>query len=67
MDTRWLRQRIRALGMTQRFLAQKMGMSAAGFNHKLHNRRPTTLREAAQLASWLQLNDAEVRAHFFQL
>ncbi len=66
MDTKWIRQRMRALGLTQRFLAVQLGLSAAGLNHKLHNRRPTTLQEAARLAAWLQLSDAEICRRFFR-
>ena len=65
MDTEWICQRMRAMGMTQSFLAQKLGISTSGFHHKLHNRRATTLREAACLAKWLRLNGKEVRKHFF--
>ena len=65
MDTEWICQRMRAMGMTQKFLAQKMGISTAGLNHKLHNRRPTNLREAACMAKWLRLNGKELRTRFF--
>ena len=65
MDTGWIRQRIRALGLTQRSLAVQMGMSAAGLNHKLHNRRPTTLAGAARLADLLRLSDEEIRRRLF--
>lgn len=65
MDTEWICQRMRAMGMTQKFLAQKIGISTAGLNHKLHNRRPTSLQEAAGLAHWLRLNSREIRLHFF--
>ena len=66
MDTEWICQRIRALGMTQHFLAGKMGLSVSGLNSKLHNRRPTNLREAACIATWLRMNNAEIRKRFFQ-
>ncbi|MBQ8610415.1 MAG: hypothetical protein IJ412_01775 [Oscillospiraceae bacterium] len=65
MDTEWICQRMRALKMTQKFLAQKIGLTTGGLNHKLHNRRPTTLREAAGIAHWLRMNSAEVKKHFF--
>lgn len=64
MDTQWIGRRIRALGLTQRFLAVQLGITPAALNHKLHNRRPTTLQEAACLARWLQLTDSELRTHF---
>ncbi len=65
MDTEWICQRLRALGMTQSFLASKLGISTGGLNRKLHNRRPTTLREAACIAKWLRMSNQELRNHFF--
>ncbi len=65
MDTKWICQRLRALGLTQRCIAARMGVTAACLNHKLHNRRPMNLREAACLANWLGMDDAEIRKHFF--
>lgn len=64
LDTPWICRRMRSLGLTQQFLAKELGLSPAGLNHKLHNRRPTTLQEAACLAKWLQMKDADLRTHF---
>lgn len=64
LDTQWICRRMRAMGLTQQFLAKQLGLSPAGLNHKLHNRRPTTLQEAACLAKWLQIQDEDLRACF---
>ncbi len=63
MDAKWITERMRALGLTQRCLAGKLGLTASAFNHKLHGRRPTTLVEGALLVQWLQLSAQEVSEH----
>ena len=65
MDSTWIRQRLYALDMTQKALAAKLGMTASALSRKLNHQRGFTLREAAGLAQWLQMSDAEVRQHIF--
>ena len=56
---------LKGVGEQRERKLQKMGISTAGLNHKLHNRRPTNLREAACMAKWLRMNGKELRTHFF--
>lgn len=65
MNTRMLKGRIRALGLTQGVLAEKIGISQQSLSHKLHNKRPTTLKEAALIARELKLNAKEIKTYLF--
>lgn len=65
MDSAWIRQRLYSLDMTQKALAAKLGMTASALSRKLNHHRRFTLREAAEVARWLQLSAEEVQQHIF--
>ncbi len=60
MNKKWIRRRMRQLGLTQNLLAQKLGLSPPALSRKLNGYRRITLSECAILATWLQLTPQEV-------
>lgn len=65
MNTVWIKQRMRALKITQTDLAKEIGISVPAVNKKLHNLRPTTLTEAVILVRRLKMTATEVKKHIF--
>lgn len=65
MDYLNLLGRIRARGMTQSDVAQKMGISPTTLNKKLRGHTDFTQTEIRDLCRVLAISDAEIPAYFF--
>lgn len=64
INTAAVKARMRALGVTQREAAEKVGCRQATLSLELNNRRPMTLEEAWALAKLLHVEE-ELRRYFF--
>lgn len=64
INTAAVKARMRALGVTQREAAEKVGCRQATLSLKLNSRRPMTLEEAWALAKLLGAEE-ELRGFFF--
>lgn len=64
INTAAVKARMKALRMTQREAAEKVGCRQATLSLKLNNRRPMTLEEAWALAKLLGAEE-ELRRYFF--
>lgn len=65
MDYLNLLGRIRAKGMTQSDVAQKIGVSVTTINKKLNGHTDFTQTEICDLCRILAIPDAEIPAYFF--
>lgn len=64
IHTAAVKARMKALRMTQREAAEKVGCRQAALSLKLHNRRRMTLEEAWALAKLLGVEE-DLRRYFF--
>ena len=64
INTAAVKARMRALGVTQREAAEKLGYRQATLSLKLNNRRRMTVEEAWALAKLLGVEE-ELRRYFF--
>ena len=65
MDYGNLLGRIRAKGLTQRYVAEKIGVSAVTLNKKLRGHTEFTQGEICDLCRVLAIPDAEIPDYFF--
>ena len=65
INTAKIKERMKALGITQRGIAKLLGMSAPAVNQKINKIHPTTLDEAKTMASILKIDDNELKEYFF--
>lgn len=65
MDYRNLLGRIKAQGMTQSDVAQKIGVSPVTLNKKLRGHTEFTQSEICDLCTVLSIPDAEIPTYFF--
>lgn len=67
MDTVWIKTRMRQLKIKQKSIAKQMGLSEMGLSHKIRNRRPLTLEQAAILAINLQMTNDEIAERLLEV
>lgn len=64
-DTNLLESKIKAVGLTISAVAEKLGITRAGFYKKLYNRSEFKASEISKLSNILALSDAERESIFF--
>lgn len=62
-----IKTRIFELGLSQEYIANKMGLNYSTLNLKLNNKRPITLKEIVDLANVLELTDISTFITYFGL
>lgn len=67
VDTDWFRDRLAAVGMTQRQLARKLALDPSAVSLMLRGRRQVKLAEAKELADALAVQVDEVMEHVIGL
>ncbi len=65
LNTRKLKGRMAEKGLTQKDIAEALGIATPTVNQKLNNVRPMDLTEAEQLAKILDISAEDFSAYFF--
>lgn len=65
INTTKIRERMAELGITQRAVADKLGLAAPTVSLKLNRLRPMDLEEAKKLAEVLELDSSQMSEYFF--
>lgn len=65
INTTKIRERMAELGITQRTVADKLGLAAPTVSQKLNRLRPMDLEEAKKLAEILELDSSQMSEYFF--
>lgn len=60
-----IRGRMAELGITQRDLAERMGLAAPTVSQKLNRLRPMDLDEAKRMAEILEIDTSQMGEYFF--
>lgn len=66
LDTNKIKGRLVELGLTQKDVAKKLGITQPTASQKINNIRPMDLAEAEKLAELLCINAEEFQAYFFK-
>ena len=65
INTNKLKGRLAELGLTQKDVADYLGLANATVSQKINNIRPMTLNEALKLSELLEIDDCHFRDYFF--
>ncbi len=65
VNSRKIKGRLVELGLTQKDVAEKIGVAQPTANQKINNIRPMDLQEAEAIADLLKINPGEFVEYFF--
>jgi len=65
VNSRKIKGRLVELGLTQKDVAEKIGVAQPTANQKINNIRPMDLQEAEAIADLLKINPVEFVEYFF--
>ena len=65
VNLRKIKGRLVELGLTQKDVAEKIGVAQPTVNQKINNIRPMDLQEAEAIADLLKINPGEFVEYFF--
>ena len=65
INTNKIKGRMAEFGITQKVMAELMGLAAPTISQKLNNIRPMSLSEAEQIAKILNIAETEFGVYFF--
>lgn len=65
MQTNLLKAKMVSNGLTQRLLAESLGMSKNTLSYNLHGHRPFDVDEVARICELLHITDPTEKAKFF--
>lgn len=65
INTKMIKERIKALGFTQKDVAFLMELSPSVISQKINNERSVTLKQAEQLSEILDITSEEFGTYFF--
>lgn len=65
VNSRKIKGRLVELGLTQKDVAEKIGVAQPTVNQKINNIRPMDLQEAEAIADLLKINPGEFVEYFF--
>lgn len=65
VNTKTLKSRMKDIGITQRSIAESMGLSQATISQKFSGSRPLTVDEAETLCKILHIPDSDFSKYFF--
>jgi transcriptional regulator with XRE-family HTH domain len=66
LNTELIKERMRALNLTQSDVAERLGLAQSSFNQKLNNVRPLFADEMEIMLDVLQLDESDINRYFFQ-
>lgn len=65
INSKKMKGRMVEMGITQKDIAEKLGVAAPTVSQKINNVRPMDLVEAEKIADMLNISDFEFREYFF--
>lgn len=66
VNTNKIKARIVELGITQKVLADAIGVATTTISQKINNRRAMDVSEAFKIAEVLKIQDTDFREYFFK-
>lgn len=67
VNSRAIKARAQRLGITQKHMADVLGIRQSTVNQKINNKRPMSLKEAEKLADLLIITNNQFSTYFFSV